>query len=288
VRVSPGYFDTIGTKVLEGRAINEQDTASTRAVAVVNRLFEQKFIKDGHAIGKHFGEDLKLPGAYEIVGVTENTNYWGAASKMRPMYFLAQTQTSHDPDPRFQQFEAASRYLDAIEIHTRGEIPGLETQLRRVLGQINPDLAMIDFQSFASQVKANFTQQEMIAKLTSLFGILALILASIGLYGVTSYSVERRTSEIGIRMALGANRMNMLAMVLRSAFLQVGIGLAIGIPVTIFGGRLMASELYGVKPYDPVVLAITAIVLAAAALLAALIPARRAANTEPMLALRTE
>jgi putative ABC transport system permease protein len=124
--------------------------------------------------------------------------------------------------------------------------------------------------------------------LTSFFGILALILASIGLYGVTSYTVERRTSEIGIRMALGADRLNMLAMVLRGAFAQVGIGLAIGIPVTILGGRLMASQLYGVKSHDPFVLVITTIVLATAAFVAAVIPARRAANTEPMLALRTE
>jgi predicted permease len=288
VRVSPGYFETIGTKIVEGRAFTEQDTPATRAVAVVNRFFEKKFFKDGQAIGKHFSDDLKHPGAFEIVGVTEDTNYWGAASKMRPMYFLVQGQSAHNPDPRYQQFEERSRYLNAIEIQTRGPISGLETQLRRVLAQINPDLAMIDFQSFASQVQANFTQQAMIAKLTSLFGILALALASVGLYGVTSYSVERRTSEIGIRMALGANRINMLGMVLRSAFLQVGIGLAIGIPVTIFGGRLMASQLYGVKPHDPLILVITTIVLAAAAFVAAVIPARRAANTEPMLALRTE
>jgi predicted permease len=288
LRVSPGYFDTIGTKIVEGRAINEQDTPTTRAVALVNRFFEKKFFKDGQAIGKHFSDDLKHPGAFEIVGVTEDTNYWGAASKMRPMYFLAQGQSAHNTDPRYQQFEDRSRYLNAIEIQTRGEILGLEVQIRRVLAQINPDLAVVDFQSFDSQVKANFMQQAMIVKLTSFFGILALILASIGLYGVTSYSVERRTSEIGIRMALGANRMNMLGMVLRSAFVQVGIGLAIGIPVTIFGGRLMASQLYGVKPSDPFVLVITTIVLAAAAFVAAVIPARRAANTEPMLALRNE
>jgi predicted permease len=288
VRVSPGYFDTIGTKILEGRAINEQDTPQTRPVALVNRFFEQKYFKDGHAIGKHFSDDLRHPGAFEIVGVTEDTNYWGAASKMRPMYFLAEGQSAHNPDPRYQEFEARSGYLNAIEMRTRGEIPGLEVQVRRVLSQINPDLAVIDFQSFAYQVNGNFTQQEMIAKLTSFFGILALILASIGLYGVTSYSVERRTSEIGIRMALGADRLNMLGMVLRGAFLQVGIGLAIGIPVTIFGGRAMASQLYGVKPYDPAVLVVTTVVLALAAFAAAVIPARRAANTEPMLALRTE
>jgi ABC-type antimicrobial peptide transport system permease subunit len=204
------------------------------------------------------------------------------------MYFLAQGQSAHNPDPRYQQFEDRSNYLNAIEIETRGEVSGLEMQLRRVLSQINPDLAVVDFQSFAAQVKSNFMQQAMIAKLTSFFGILALILASIGLYGVTSYSVERRTSEIGIRMALGADRMNMLGMVLRGAFLQVGIGLAIGIPVTIFGGHVMASQLYGVKPHDPAVMVITTIVLAVAAFIAAVIPARRAANTEPMLALRTE
>jgi predicted permease len=289
LRVSPKYFDTIGTKVLEGRAINEQDAPATRTVALVNRFFEQKYFKDGHAIGKHFSNDLKHPGAFEIIGVTEDTNYWDATSKMRAMYFLAEGQSAHiTDDPRYLQFEDRSKYLNAIEIQTRGEVSGLEVQLRRILSQINPDLAVVDFQSFGSQVKANFTQQQMIAKLTSFFGILALILASIGLYGVTSYSVERRTSEIGIRMALGADRIDMLGMVLRSAFLQVGIGLAIGIPVTIFGGRFMASQLFGVKPYDPLVLTITTVVLAAAAFVAAVIPARRAANTEPMLALRTE
>ncbi|HKD81249.1 MAG TPA: ABC transporter permease [Candidatus Angelobacter sp.] len=288
VRMTSGYFETLGIKVLEGRSFTEQDTPATHTVAMVNRFFEQKYFKDGHAIGKYFSDDLKHPGAFEIVGVTEDTNYWEATSKMRPMYFLVKGQSAHNPDPRYKQFEDRSNYLNAVEILTRGEIGGLEGQVRRALSQINPDMAVIDFQPFAEQVKTNFTQQQMITKLTSLFGFLALILASIGLYGVTSYSVEQRTSEIGIRMALGADRTNMLMMVLRSAFVQVGIGLAIGIPVTIFGGRVMASQLYGVKTYDPLVLSITAFVLAAAAFLAALVPARRAANTEPMLALRTE
>jgi predicted permease len=288
VRISPGYFDTLGTKILEGRAVNEQDTPTTRTVAVVNRFFEKKYFKDGHAIGKHFSDDIKHPGLFEIVGVTEDTHYWGPASKMRPMYFLAEGQSAHNPDPRYLQFEARSSYLNAIEIQTSSAVPGLEIQIRRALSQANPDLAVIDFQTFAEQVAANFTQQKMIAKLTSFFGILALVLASIGLYGVTAYSVERRTSEIGIRMALGADRMNVLRLVLRSAFWQVGLGLAIGIPVTIMGGRAMANQLFGVKPYDPFVLLITTLVLAAAAFVAAAVPARRAANTEPMQALRME
>jgi ABC-type antimicrobial peptide transport system permease subunit len=203
------------------------------------------------------------------------------------MYFLAPGQSAHIDDPLYKIFEDSSEYLDAIEIRTRGEVPGLDVQLRRALSQVNPDLAVVDFRSFAAQVDTNFTQQAMIAKLTSLFGVLALILASIGLYGVTAYSVERRTSEIGIRMALGANRRNVLRLVLSAAFVQVGIGLAIGIAVTIFGGRVMASQLFGVTPHDPIVLVVTTAVLATAAFVAAIIPARRAAKTEPILALRT-
>ena len=288
VRVSPGYFDAIGTKVVEGRAVNEQDTPATRTVAVVNRLFATRFFKDGRAIGKHFSNDKKHPGAFEIVGVAENTNYWGPMAKLRPMYFLAQGQSAHIDDVDYRRFEDRSEYLNAIEIKTQGKIPGLDEQVRRLLSQINPNLAVIDFTSFADQVSTNFTQQTMIAKLTSLFGIVALILASIGLYGVTAYSVERRRSEIGIRMALGADRMKVLGLILSSAFAQVGIGLVIGIPATIFGGRVMASQLFGVKPHDPTMLAITTAVLAAAAFIAAVIPAHRAARTEPMLALRME
>jgi predicted permease len=289
VRVSPEYFEAIGTKIVKGRAINEQDTPATRPVAVVNRMFEQKFFKDGQAIGKHFGDRKEHAGSFHIVGVTEDTNYWGPLGPMRPMYFLAQGQTAHIVDiPLYQVFEDSSQYLDAIVIKTRGEAPGLEDQLRHALLQVNPDLAIIDFQSLAAQVDSNFTQQAMIAKLTSLFGILALVLASIGLYGVTAYSVEQRTNEIGIRMALGADRRNVLRLVLTSAFLQVGIGLAIGIPVTIFGGRVMASQLFGITPHDPVVLSVTTAALATAAFVAAVIPARRAAKTEPMRALRSE
>jgi ABC-type antimicrobial peptide transport system permease subunit len=153
---------------------------------------------------------------------------------------------------------------------------------------MSPDLALIDFKSFAQQVEGNFSQSDMLAKLTSLFGVLALALASVGLYGVTAYSVERRTSEIGIRMALGADRMNVLKLVLRSAFLQIAAGLVIGIPATILAGYAMTTQLFGVKPYAPGILLITTGVLAAAALVATLVPARKAATLEPIRALRTE
>ncbi len=153
---------------------------------------------------------------------------------------------------------------------------------------MNPDLAVIDFMSFAAQVDGNFTQNAMLAKLTSLFGLLALVLASVGIYGVTAYSVERRTSEIGIRMAVGAGRLNILKLVLRGAFVQIGIGMAIGIPATILAGYAMAAKLFGVKPYAPDILLVTTIVLSLAALAATVLPARKAATVEPIRALRTE
>ena len=289
VRVSDGYFETVGTKVLQGRAITDQDTATSQRVAVVNQSFAKKFFKDETPIGKHFGDlGAKYAGNFEIVGVTEDTQYRQPTRKIPPMFFLSALQSVTYDDPRFVTFEDRSHYLNAIELKTQGTVPGLEPQVRRALAQVNPDLAVIDFVSFAGQVQENFSQQAMIAKLTSLFGLLALLLASVGLYGVTAYSVERRTSEIGIRMALGADRLNVLKLVLRGAFLQIGIGLAIGIPATILGGRAMATQLFGVKPYDPNILLLTTAVLSLAALVAAVVPARRAATLDPMRALRTE
>jgi putative ABC transport system permease protein len=289
VRVNDGYFETIGTKVLRGRAISDQDTATSQAVAVVNQSFAKKFFTDGNPIGQHFGfMNQKYAGSFEIVGVTEDTQYRQPTRKIPPMFFLSALQRVSYDDTRFVTFEDRSHYMNAVELKTLGEVPGLEPQVRRALAQVNPNLAVIDFVSFAEQVEGNFSQQKMIAKLTSMFGILALVLASVGLYGVTAYSVERRTSEIGIRMALGADRFSVLKLVLRGAFLQVAIGLAIGLPAIILGGRAMSSQLFGVKPYDPNILLLTSAVLSFAALVAAVVPARRAATLDPMRALRTE
>jgi len=289
VRVSEGYFDTIGTRIVQGRAITEQDTEASRPVAVVNQTFAKKFLKDESAIGKHFGDlDVKYAGNFEIVGVTEDTRYRDLTEKIPPMFFLASMQKIAYDDPRFVMFEDSSHYLNAIAIRTAANVPGLESQVRQAIAQVNPDLAVIDFMSFAAQVDGNFTQPRMIAKLTSLFGLLALVLASIGLYGVTAYAVERRTGEIGIRMALGADRVKVLKLVLSRAFWQIAIGLVIGIPATILGGYALAAQLFGVKPYDPNILLLTTAVLGLAAFLAAVVPARRAATMEPMNALRTE
>jgi predicted permease len=289
-RVSAGYFENIGTKIIAGRGITEQDTPTSRNVAVVNQAFAKHFFKDGNAIGQHFGDlDPKYAGNFEIVGVTEDTQYWDPNSRIRPMFFLPANQWEKYSDPSEVMFENVSHLeLSAIEIQTYGLVPGLESQVRRVLTQINPSLTMIQFQTFADQVKDEFQQQEILVQLTSVFGLLALVLAAIGLYGVTAYSVAQRTREIGVRMALGADRSGILQMVMRSAFLQAGIGLLIGIPAAIFAGRFMATMLYDVRPWDPVVLLGTTVILAVAAFLAAVIPAQRAASVEPMTALRIE
>jgi len=289
VRISEGYFETTGTRILQGRTLTGQDTATSRNVAVVNQAFAKRFFKDESPIGHHFGDiDMKHAGSFEIVGVSEDTQYREPTRKVPPMFFLAFPQRVVYDDPRFITFEDRSHYLNAVELQTSGAIAGLEPQVRHALAQVNPDLAVIDFMSFSAQVEGNFTQQAMIAKLTSLFGLLALVLASVGLYGVTAYSVERRTNEIGIRMALGADRLKVLKLVLQGAFLQVAIGLAIGIPATILAGRAMTSQLFGVKPYDPAIILFTMAVLSFAAFIAAVVPARRAATLEPMQALRTE
>jgi len=289
LRVGEGYFDGIGTKIIRGRAINAQDTATTRNVAVVNQTFAKKFFGNEDPIGKHFGDlEAKYAGAYEIVGVTEDTQYWSPTHRIRPTFFLADTQRMVYEDPRERAFEESNHFLNSAVLVTEGNIPGLEPQVRRALASVNPDLAIVDFRSFAAQVDGNFTQNVMLARLTSLFGFLALVLASIGLYGVTAYSVERRTSEIGIRMALGADRLNVLKLVVRGAFAQTCIGLLIGIPASILAGYGMSAKLFGVKPYAPNILLLTIGVLSVAAAIATLMPARKAAILEPIRALRTE
>lgn len=160
--------------------------------------------------------------------------------------------------------------------------------VRHTLANIDPNLTVIDLHSLDYQVAGNFTEERLVSRLTALFGALALVLASVGLYGITSYQVARRTSEIGLRMALGADRARVVQMVLRGAFVQVGLGLAIGIPIAILGARAMGDQLYKVSIYDPLTLAAAIVVLAACAAIAGIVPARRAANIEPIVALRIE
>jgi putative ABC transport system permease protein len=290
-RVMPGFFETIGAKMLLGRPITEDDTASTRNVAVINEAFARKFFKGQNPIGRHFGPDqIKYASKYEIVGVVHDMRYMTYSYKepIRPMFWIPEAQTVQYDDPAFKAGELWSHYLYNIVIWAPGDPPGLAENVRRAMASIDPNLPLQGVSSYSQVLSGDFQQQNMIATLTSLFGILGLVLAAIGLYGVMAYSVEQRTSEIGLRMALGADRWQVVRMVLRGAFSQIGIGLLIGIPAAIGAGKLMTDQLFDVKPWDPVMLTAATLILGLAALLASGIPARRAAGVEPMVALRNE
>ena len=289
-RVSTHFFETVGQPVIRGRGFTEQDTATSRMVAVVNQAFVKKFFPNEDPIGRHFGtDDPKYAGSYEIVGVVADAKYNNPRSEFRPMYFRPLLQWNKAfTDQNGITAEAASQYINSITIHFRSHPQNVDAMIRRTMANIDPNLTIIDLKSLNYQVAGNFNQERLIARLTMLFGILALVLASVGLYGITAYSVARRTSEIGVRMALGANRSNVLGLVMRGAFSQVGLGLIIGIPIALLGARLIASQLYGVHAYDPFSLGIAALVLTSAAAVAAFVPARRAATIEPMHALRSE
>jgi putative ABC transport system permease protein len=291
VRVMPGFFDAVGAKIVLGRAITEDDTATTRKVAVVNEAFAKKFFKDQNPIGQHFGPDkIKYSGICEIVGVVRNMRYmtYDYKDPVRPMYWVPEAQTIQYDDPAYISGEIWSHYLYNIVIWAPGSPPGMEDRVRKALASVDPNLVLYGVDPYPEVVRADFQQEGMIATLTTLFGMLGLILAAVGLYGVMAYTVQQRTNEIGVRMALGADRMRVVRMVLSSAFSQIGIGLAIGIPAAIGAGRLMTDQLFGVKPWDPIMLALASLMLGLAALLASAIPARRAAGVEPMVALRNE
>ncbi len=288
-RVSPKFFETVGQPVIRGRGFTDGDTATSQFVAVVNQAFVKKFFPKEDPIGRHFGIfEQKYSGALEIVGIVADAKYTNPRSEVRPMYFRPLTQQLKVATPNELMAEGRSLYINSITLHFNTPPQNVDNLVRRTLADIDPNLTIEELHSLDYQVADNFNQERLIARLTVLFGILALVLAVVGLYGITSYAVARRTSEIGLRMALGADRGNVVRMVLRGAFTQVGIGLAIGIPIALIGGHYMADELFGVRPWDPVSMAIAIVVLSVAAALAGFIPARRAASIEPMEALRIE
>ena len=290
-RVTPGFFEVLGAKIVLGRPITEEDTAATRNIAVINEAFARKFFKDQNPIGQHFGINrIKYSGSYEVVGVVRDMRYmtWAYKDPVGPMFWVAEAQTVPYDDPAYARGEISSRYLSNIVIWAPGDPPGMEERVRKTLASINPNLVLYGVDPYTEVVSADFQQEDMIATLTTLFGVLGLVLAAVGLYGVMAYMVQQRTNEIGVRMALGADRMRVVKMVLRAAFSQIGIGLAIGIPAAIGAGKLMTNQLFYVQPWDPIMLAMAALMLSLAALLASAVPARRAAGVEPMVALRNE
>jgi putative ABC transport system permease protein len=290
-RVTPGFFDTYGIKMLAGRAITDDDKADTRLVAVVNEAFAKKFFGNANPVGQHFGPGLhKYAGTYEIVGVAPDMRYvpWQYRDPVGPMFFVPEAQTAQFGQPTFDSGELWSHYLNNIALWAPGNPPGLQELVRRALAEVDPNLAIYSVSPYLEIIHSHYSQQNMIATLALLFGALGLLLAAVGLYGVTAYGVEQRTGEIGVRMALGADRGRVLGMVLRGAFWQVGVGLTLGVPAAIGAGWAITSQLFRVKPWNPAMLLVAILVLGIAALVAAYIPAQRAANLEPMQALRSE
>ena len=291
--VAPGYLETMGQHIIRGRSLSEDDTAATQNVVVVDEAFVKRFFKPGeNPIGQSFGLDLpRYSSTYEIVGVVRNARYNDPAGTEppRPMFFVPLTQhVDYHDGSIMQRIDDMTHYIEGAVLQTRGSMDGLEPQIRHVLSDVNPNLTLLDVLPMREQVDANFDQQRAVANMTGLFGILALILAAVGLYGVTAYTVERRTSEIGVRMALGSDRARIVRLVLRGAFLQIFIGLLIGIPASIGCARLIATQLYQVKGWDPIVLAASIVTLSICAFIASIIPAQRAASIDPVKALRTE
>ena len=292
--VAAGYLETMGEKIIRGRSITDEDTASTQNVAVVNEAFVHTFFKPGEdPIGQRFGLDLpRYSSTFQIVGVVRNANYdWDFSHREppRPLFFVPLAQRTHYDDAIMQSIDDDTHFIEGAVLQLRtNSMEGLEPQIRSILADIDPNITLLSVQTLQEQVDSHLDQQRAIAQMTGLFGLLALVLAAVGLYGVTAYAVERRTSEIGVRMALGANRGNVIGLVLRGAFLQVLIGLAIGIPISIGCSHLIANQLYQVKGWDPLVLSVSIVALGLCALLASIIPAQRAASINPVTALRTD
>ena len=282
VRANAEYLDAVGTRVVTGRGIRETDTSTAPVVAIVNKEFVKAFFHPGeNPIGHRFGRGKRHSGDFEIVGVVEDTTYTSVRWKDHRMYFipLMQRPESAKDDPL---------YARTIVLETERPMNDMESLARSTLASINPNLSVVKFQTFRQQIADSFNDDRMVARLTMMFGALALLLAAVGLYGVTAYTVARRTSEIGIRMALGAERKSVVAMVMRGAMLQAGLGLAIGIPVAFVCVRFVKAQLYEITNADATVMAAAIVALALAACVAGLIPARRAASIDPMRALRVE
>ena len=293
VKCTPEYFDSVGTHLVMGRGFTTQDTMNAPPVAIVNQEFVKQFFGKRNPIGHRFGFSglSKVPqdGAHEIVGVVEDTTYTSVYWKNHAMYFLPLTQpagVANDPDNPIDKDQ--SMYAGAMVIETERPIADFEKIVGDTLANINPNLTIVKLETFQQQIDDRFTEERMIARLTSLFGLLALLLAAIGLYGVTAYTVVRRTPEIGIRMALGAARSRVIGMVMRGAMLQAVIGLAIGVPIAIFCVRYVKSQLYEITSVNVPVMAIAIGVLVLAAAVAGIIPAQRAASIDPVKALRIE
>jgi predicted permease len=291
-RVSSNYLQNLGVAVVRGRAFTTADNETTALVAVVNEAFVKRFFKTGEdPVDQHFGLDFpENSSTFRIVGVVRDAKFAGfALSKpARPMFYVPLAQTVPYKQDLMARVELQSHYIGGILLLTDAPTGTLEPLLRRTLAELDPNLTIVSVRTMQEQIDLSFDQERAVASLAGLFGLVALLLAAVGLYGVTAYTVAQRTNEIGIRMALGADRAMVVQLVLHGAFKRVMVGLLLGVPLSIGAGRLISAQLYGVSSWDPFALAVAASALATCAFFAALIPATRAASISPMSALRIE
>ncbi len=277
-RVSAGYFGTLDIPLVEGRDFGPQDTLTAPAVAIVNQLFVHKVLKDQPPLGRIFNVDEGAglpPSPYQIVGVVKNTKYSDLREDLFPIAYLACSQNKK-PD------------TDA-SILIRSSLPpaALSNEVERAVAQVSPSI-LIQFSVFKTQIRDSLQRERLMASLSGFFGFLAALLATIGLYGVVSYMVVRRRSEIGIRMALGADRGSVLALIMRETAVLLGIGVAIGAGLSLLATRTASALLYGLKPYDPLTLVLAGLALTIVAVGASYLPAFRATHIQPTEALREE
>ncbi|MGH9640773.1 MAG: FtsX-like permease family protein, partial [Bryobacteraceae bacterium] len=288
-RISAGYLQALGQPILRGRGFTKCDTDATPLVAIVNQTFVKRFFPNEDPIDKHFGLDMpENANTFRIVGVARDSKFTQPDKPARPMFFVPLAQHVHYKSSLMQKIDVRSHFIGGALLETSLPPGALEPALKKTFAEVDPNLTIVSIRTMQQQVALNFDQQRAVASLADLFGIVALLLAAVGLYGVTAYTVAQRTSEIGVRMALGADRGSVIWLVLRGAFKRAAFGLLLGIPLAVGAGRLISSQLYGVADWDPVALAIATGSLALCAFFAALLPARRAASIEPMKALRME
>jgi predicted permease len=291
-RVSTNYLQNFGIAVVRGRAFTAADNETTAPVAVVNEAFVKRFFKsDEDPIGQHFGlTEPQNVGTFRIVGVVRDAKFAGFQLNRpaRPMFYVPLAQKVNYASEVMKRVELQSHFIGGLMLVTNDSPGALEPVITKTLSEIDPNLTITSVRTMQQQVDLSFNQERALASLAGLFGIIALLLAAIGLYGVTAYTVAQRTNEIGIRMALGADRGNVIGLILRGAFTRVAIGLVAGLPLAVGAGRLIAAQLYGVSFWDPLALTVASGSLAACALVAALVPAGRAASIAPMRALRTD
>ncbi len=277
-RVTAGYFETMGIPLLRGRAIQSQDHADGVKSAVVNKTFADRFFSHGDAIGHSFTiADPGAAGVWHIVGIVRDSKHNSPAEKPDPFAYLAVPQLTGD-----------DQYAYWLEIRSVGDPEKITGQVRAALAEIDPNLPILESHTIEEQADSLIDQQRFVSKLAGVFAALALTLACIGLYGVMTYNVVRRTNELGVRMALGAPKSGLLWMVLRESLVLLAIGVAVGIPVSLAATRAIKAGLFGVDPADPFTLIAAVVVLSAALLMGSYIPARRATKINPMVALRCE